>query len=280
MRKPWRFIALLLALALVAAACGGDDSSDTTADAGGADTTTTTAAAATTTTTSGDGEPMEVTIRWRTRPDNDTEAGVYRSISESLSGTASVGSATLEYEAGGTETEGYQTALLTQLSAGEAPDVFWIPGAEIANFATRDVILNVRDLADATDHSDADFYPGPMAEMTTNPDTGTVDADNYLWGLPRDVSTFALYINNALIEEAGAEDPRELAANGEWDWDAFRRVSEDLAALGGDDLPVRTEQLVGTDRLLDECGRRRLLQRRPNGLQPRFCRSRLRASSS
>lgn len=235
MRKPWRLMALLLALAMIAAACGGDDTSDTTADPGSGDTTTTTEADTTTTTADeGDPEPMDVTIRWRTRPDNDQEAGVYRTVSETLTGTDAVMGATLEYEAGGTETEGYQQALLTQLGAGEAPDVFWIPGAEIANFAKRGVLLNLRDLADASGHNDGDFYPGPMAELTTNPDTGSVDADNYLWGLPRDVSAFALYLNLDLIAEAGAEDPRELANNGEWDWDAFRRVAEDIDALGGD----------------------------------------------
>jgi multiple sugar transport system substrate-binding protein len=237
MRKPWRLMALLLVLLLVAAACGGDDSSDTTAAPGDGDETTTTVAPSdATTTTAGDG-PMEVVLRWRTRPDNDQEADVYRSVSDTLSGTATVGNATLSYEAGGTETEGYQQALLTQLGAGEAPDVFWIPGAEIANFAKRGVILNARELADAAGQNDADFYPGPMAEMTTNPDTGAVDADNYLWGLPRDVSAFGLYLNLDLLDEAGAEDPRALADAGEWDWDAFRRVSEDLAKLGSDISP-------------------------------------------
>ena len=237
MRKPWRLTALLLVLLLVAAACGGDDSSDTTASPGDGDETTTTVAPSdATTTTAGDG-PMEVVLRWRTRPDNDQEADVYRSVSDTLSGTATVGNATLSYEAGGTETEGYQQALLTQLGAGEAPDVFWIPGAEIANFAKRGVILNARELADAAGQNDADFYPGPMAEMTTNPDTGAVDAGNYLWGLPRDVSAFGLYLNLDLLDEAGAEDPRALADAGEWDWDAFRRVSEDLAKLGSDISP-------------------------------------------
>jgi len=237
MRKPWRLMALFLVLLLVAVACGSDDSTDTTAAPGdGGETTTTVAPSDATTTTAGDG-PMEVVLRWRTRPDNDQEADVYRSVSDTLSGTAAVGNATLSYEAGGTETEGYQQALLTQLGAGEAPDVFWIPGAEIANFAKRGVILNARELADAAGQNDADFYPGPMAEMTTNPDTGAVDADNYLWGLPRDVSAFALYLNLDLIDEAGAEDPRALADAGEWDWDAFRRVSEDLAKLGSDISP-------------------------------------------
>jgi multiple sugar transport system substrate-binding protein len=223
-------MALLLALALVAAACGGDDSSDTTADAGGADTTTTTAAAATTT-TSGDGEPMaDVELRWMTRPDNPEEAAVYSGISDSLS--ASLEGITLAYEPGSNEGAGYQQTLLTNLSAGTAPDVFWVPGTDVADFAKRDVILDMRQYADAAGHSDADFYPAAMAQLTTELATG--QPGNALWGLPRDVSTFALYANLDLIAEAGAANPIELEANGEWTWDAFNQVVDAVAALGGE----------------------------------------------
>ena len=113
---------------------------------------------------------------------------------------------TLTYEAGGTETEGYQQALLTQLAAGEAPDVFWIPGADIAEFASKGVILDLAPYAAADpDFSVDDFYPGPMAQLTTDPATG--QPGDVLWGLPRDVSTFGLYLNLDLINEAGAADP-------------------------------------------------------------------------
>ena len=229
MRKPLRLAALISALALVAAACGDSGTTTTTTTEGPAGDTT---MAPTTPPATSGGE--DVVLRWRTRPDNDQEAGVYQTVSDTLSGTFG---ATLQYEAGGTETEGYQQALLTQLGAGEAPDVFWIPGAEIANFASRGVILNLRDLANATGEVDADFYPGPMKELTTDPATGAQDAANYLWGLPRDVSAFGLYLNTDLIGEAGAEDPRALADAGQWDWDAFRRVSEQLAAIGGETIP-------------------------------------------
>jgi multiple sugar transport system substrate-binding protein len=37
-----------------------------------------------------------------------------------------------------------------------------------------------------------------------------------------------------LIREAGAPDPRELAANGEWDWDAFLEVAQATRGLGSD----------------------------------------------
>ncbi len=229
MRKRWRPVALLLVLAMVAAACGGDDSTDTTTD-GGSGATTTTAAPATTT-TSGDGEPMaDVALRWMTRPDNPEEAAVYGQISDQLS--SSLEGITLAYEPGSNEGAGYQQTLLTNLSAGTAPDVFWIPGTDVADFAKRGVILDLRQYADATGHSDADFYPGPMAQLTTEIASG--QPGNALWGLPRDVSTFALYVNLDLITEAGAANPLELEASGEWDWEAFNQVVDDVAALGGE----------------------------------------------
>ena len=214
-----RLLLVLLALAMVAAACGGDDG----------DTTTTEGATDTTVDGGDDGDGGDADLRWRTRPDNEEEANVYAGISDDLEGELGL---TLQYEPGGTETAGYQQNLLTELSAGTAPDVFWLPGTDIADFATRGVILDLRELADASDHDDEDFYAGPMFHLTFNPDTG--NTGETLWGLPRDVSTFALYMNLDLIEEAGVEDPRELADAGDWNWDTFRTVVDGIGALGGE----------------------------------------------
>jgi len=67
-----------------------------------------------------------------------------------------------------------------------------------------------------------------MANLTHNIATGTEGATSgALWGLPRDVSTFALYLNLDLLAEAGFtgdKDPRELAKAGKWDWAAFLQV--------------------------------------------------------
>lgn len=173
----------------------------------------------------------EVTLRWRTRPDNQAEIDVYQTISNDLD--AKMANATLVYEPGGSETSSYQDVLKTEIGAGTAPDVFWIPGTDIADFATRGLILDMRTLANNTSgYKDADFYPEPMYHLTYNPQTGK--AGDSLWGLPRDVSTFALYINLDLINEAGAPDPRELAAQGQWTWDAFYGVAEKVNALGSD----------------------------------------------
>jgi multiple sugar transport system substrate-binding protein len=177
---------------------------------------------------------MEVELRWRTRPDNQEEIDVYSQISEELD--AELDGITLAYEPGGSEGANYQDQLRAEIAAGTAPDVFWIPGTDVADFATRGLILNVADLASATEGYTAEnFYAGPMFHLTYNPETGASgDGSGAVWGLPRDVSTFALYLNLDLIAEAGAADPRELAANGEWDWDAFLEVAQATRALGSD----------------------------------------------
>ncbi len=172
-----------------------------------------------------------VTITFRTRPDNDAEAEVYKQVAAKVS--EMLGDVTVEYQKGGSETSSYQDQIKTEAAAGTAPDVFWIPGTDTAEFATKGITLDLRQYAAADpNYSDSDFYAGPMAQLTTDPATG--QPGDKLWGLPRDVSTFALYLNLDLIAEAGAENPIELAAAGQWTWDKFEEVGAKIAALGGD----------------------------------------------
>jgi len=140
------------------------------------------------------------------------------------------------YEPGGSETSSYQDVLKTEIGAGTAPDVFWIPGTDVADFASRGLILNMYEMGKSTaGFTIEDFYPGPMFHLAYNPETAQSGADSgTLWGLPRDVSTFVLYLNMDLVNEAGAPDPRELAKEGKWTWDAFLDVAQKVRALGSD----------------------------------------------
>lgn len=210
-----RLAAGVLALALVGAACGGDDGGDGAATTAGPDTT------------AGSGTGT-VELRWRTRPDNQAEIDVYQKVSDTIA-AKNLGF-TLKYEPGGSETSSYQDQLKTEIQAGTAPDVFWIPGTDIADFATRGLIMDLGPMKGDFDTSA--FYPEPMAQLTTDPATGKPNSAK-LWGLPRDVSTFALYLNNDLISQAGADDPRELAKEGKWTWEAFADVAKKVTALGG-----------------------------------------------
>jgi multiple sugar transport system substrate-binding protein len=235
-----RWTAVLAATAVVLTACGADNGTDTDADTGGdpgideaedeadadADADADEGDAA------GEASGDDVSLRWRTRPDNDAETNLYNDVSEDID--ADWDGVTLEYEPGGSETSSYQDVLRTEIAGGTAPDVFWIPGTDIADFATRGLIMDLRDSAEASDAYAGDdaYAPGPMELLTVDPDTQ--ESGQALWGLPRDVSTFVFYLNNELIAEAGAPDPRELDAAGDWNWDTFREVAEAVDGLGGD----------------------------------------------
>ena len=173
----------------------------------------------------------EVEIRWRTRPDNDAEAQVYADISDAIDADNGDG-VSLSYEPGNNEGSPYQDQLVTEIANGTAPDVFWIPGTDIARFVNEGLILDLGEMAGAEEFDVTEFYPEPMYHLTFDPEAGEPGAQ--LWGLPRDVSTFALYLNNDLIAEAGADDPRALAEAGEWNWETFGEVAQAVADLGGE----------------------------------------------
>ncbi len=169
------------------------------------------------------GAQEEITLRWRTRPDNQAEIDVYQAISDDLD--ASWEGVSLEYEPGGSETASYQDVLIAELTAGTAPDLFWIPGTDVARFAKLGLIQNLAGLAEADESfSVDDFYPQIMQHVTYS-----LDGEPALWGLPRDVSAFVVFYNQDLFDEAGLDYPVDME---EWDWEAFAEASEEIDGLG------------------------------------------------
>ncbi len=56
----------------------------------------------------------------------------------------------LSYEPGTNEGSPYQDQLVTEIGGnGTAPDVFWIPGTDIARFQSEGLILDLNELATA-----------------------------------------------------------------------------------------------------------------------------------
>lgn len=53
--------------------------------------------------------------------------------------------------------------------------------------------------------------------------------DDALWGLPRDVSAFAIYFNADLFDEAGLPHPEDG-----WTWAEFVEAAEEISGLGAD----------------------------------------------
>jgi multiple sugar transport system substrate-binding protein len=165
----------------------------------------------------------DIELRWRTRPDNQAEIDVYTAASKAID--EAWDGVTLLYEPGGSESASYQDVLIAEVEAGTAPDVFWIPGTDVARFAKNGLILNLSDLSSADpDFAVSDFYAGPMGFLTTSIEEG-VPA---LWGLPRDVSAFAIYYNADLFDEAGLPYP----GGEDWNWDRFTEAANAINELG------------------------------------------------
>ena len=162
-------------------------------------------------------KPM-VTIRWRTRPDNQAEQDVYQAISDDLSKQLAAQGITLKYDPA--PVTGYWDKLTTEFSAGNAPDVVWVGGANLADYASKGQVLDLKPIADKdSSFKLSDYYEAPMKELQQG---------GHLWGLPRDISTLVMYYNKDLFKAKGVDDPADLVKAGKWDWDNFLRVAQAL----------------------------------------------------
>jgi multiple sugar transport system substrate-binding protein len=145
-----------------------------------------------------------VTIRWRTRPDNQAEQDVYQKISDDLSAQLADQGITLQYDPA--PVTGYLDKLTTEFSACNAPDIVWIPGASVADYAKPGAIMDLMPMAQAdSSFKLTDYYDAPMKEL---------EEGGHLWGLPRDISTLVIYYNKDMFASKGVDDPADLAAQG------------------------------------------------------------------
>lgn len=159
-----------------------------------------------------------VTIRWRTRPDNQAEQNVYQKINDDLNVKLAEQGIKLQYDPA--PVQGYLDKLTTEFSASNAPDIVWIPGASTADYAKLGVIMDLMPKASKdSSFKLTDYYDAPMKELQVN---------GKLWGLPRDISTEVMYYNKDMFKAKGLEDPAQLAKDGKWNWDAFQKAAKAL----------------------------------------------------
>lgn len=162
--------------------------------------------------------PVGVPLSWRNNP-NSADLPFYQSLSDEID--AANDTFTLTY-APQEDASIYRAMTLAEIAAGMGPDVFWLPAEELAAFVEDGLLLDLRPFA--TPFNPEAFYPGPMYHLTYDPATN--ETGNVLWGLPSEVNTLVLYLNLDLIAAAGAPDPRQLAASGNWNWDTFLQVAQ------------------------------------------------------
>ncbi len=197
-KSIWSVLSFSLVASLLLVACGG---------------AATTAAPAATQAPAATAAPQAVTIRWRTRPDNKAEQDVYQQISDDLSKQLAPQGITLQYDPA--PVTGYFDKLTTEFSAGNAPDIVWIAGANTGDYAPKGVLLDLMPIAKADTSFDLNaYYDVPMKEL---------EQGGHLWGLPRDISTLVMFYNKDMFKAKGLKDPADEVKAGNWTWDTFRK---------------------------------------------------------
>jgi multiple sugar transport system substrate-binding protein len=120
----------------------------------------------------------------------------------------------------------YHTKLLTQLTSGTGPDVFYIGDDRVASVIPNNVLAPLDEhLAGAESPISKDDF---SAEVY-----GIAELDGSLYALPNDVNPDAWWYNKNVLQAAGiTEDPAELAANGQWTTAKFLEMSDAIKAAG------------------------------------------------
>ncbi|MCX2725627.1 ABC transporter substrate-binding protein [Roseibium salinum] len=101
------------------------------------------------------------------------------------------------------------------VATGDAPDITYIDNPEVALFASRDLLLDLRPYIEKSEIVDADdIFPGPLASVTY---------EGGIFGIPRGANTIALYYNADMFREAGL-DPDDPPST----WDELYEAAKAL----------------------------------------------------
>ncbi len=123
--------------------------------------------------------------------------------------------------------DGYAAKMLTQLSGGTAPDVFYIGDGDVGKLIDSKQITELTEtLKGAKSKSKPEeFFDGLWGAAKT--------PDSKIYGMTVDCNPMVLWYNKKLLQEAGVTQmPADLAKAGQWDWKAFQGMLDQLVAKG------------------------------------------------
>jgi multiple sugar transport system substrate-binding protein len=115
--------------------------------------------------------------------------------------------------------DGYFDRLATQTAADDAPDVITLGGAYVAEYAQREALLDLGEVADILDLSAMD------APTLTN---GQVDGVQY--AATTGVNALAIIANPEIFEAAGIDMPDDTT----WTWEEFEEIAAEISAATPD----------------------------------------------
>ncbi|MGK4042468.1 sugar ABC transporter substrate-binding protein [Heyndrickxia oleronia] len=108
----------------------------------------------------------------------------------------------------------YFQKLETAATGGALPDVLWMNGPHIAQYAMGKVLQPLDDFI-KKDQFDMNNYPESLVNLYT--------VEDKIYGVPKDFDTTGLWYNKKLFDEAGIPYPDET-----WDWNMLKEAAKKL----------------------------------------------------
>jgi multiple sugar transport system substrate-binding protein len=109
----------------------------------------------------------------------------------------------------------YYTRLLTQIAAGNAPDIIQVGDDAVPMFVDKGAFLPLDDFISGEYPLDASIYLPGVFEPG--------EWEGQQWLLPKDFSPMAVYFNKAIFEEYGVAYPQEG-----WTWQDMLKTAQEL----------------------------------------------------
>jgi multiple sugar transport system substrate-binding protein len=101
----------------------------------------------------------------------------------------------------------YVTALKTMIAGGTPPDIAYIPDGDFSAFVSRDQLVNLQALVDASDVIDPDdIWPSALGRYRWDAATRSLGTGD-IYALPKDIGPTVLYINEDLFAAANVPLP-------------------------------------------------------------------------
>ena len=120
----------------------------------------------------------------------------------------------------------YEQKLLTQLSGGQANDIFYV-GAE-----TMPKLVETGKLAELTQFLDSSASHVKADEFADGL-WGAARQDGKIYGVSVDNNPLLMYYNKQVLKEAGVDKtPQEYFDEGQWNWETFAEITGKLKDAG------------------------------------------------
>ncbi len=121
----------------------------------------------------------------------------------------------------------YEAKMLTQLSGGAAPDVFYAGESFISKVIASGTVVELTELLKGPNSKSKpeEFFEGLWGAARTK--------DGKIWGATVDCNPLGMWYNKKMLADAGVTTlPAELAKAGTWNWEAFSTMVEAVVKTG------------------------------------------------